>query len=79
MTGIPCIDRAIMQDIVEINYGLDYGSTDGIIDEELKALYISIAALPKYSGSAKAKMLNLVKASSEAANRGMLEKLNKNK
>ena len=72
MTGIPIIDRAIKQDIVEINYGLDYGTTNDISDDELNALYISISALPKYTSSAKSKMLDIVKTSSEATNRNIL-------
>ena len=46
--------------------------TNDISDDELNALYITISALPKYTSSAKAKMMDIVKTSSEATNRNIL-------
>lgn len=67
------IARAIMQDIVEINLGLDYGATNDKSDEELYGLYCLLSLMPKDTNSAKAKLLNNVKTMSEAKAKTILD------
>lgn len=66
------IARAIVSDIVEINLGLDYGSTNGKTDEELYGLYCLLSVMPKNNDSAKGKLLNSIKTMSESQAKNIL-------
>ena len=75
------LHRAILQDIVEINLGLDYGSTNDKTDEELSGLYTLVSIVSITTNSAKATLINRVKVMSEgqAGNILLEEKIKYNK
>lgn len=67
------LQKAIYQDLVEINLGLDYGDSNDFTLQECESLMTMWHKTYKKSDSAKSKAINSVKAMTESAAKNLLK------